>query len=229
VNRTPTDCYDEDALGVILESPADDPRRRHVESCPRCGARALSYQRFLEAEAGESLRSEDHARLATLRAELTGGPGVSRANTSAMRERARPGWREWFKPAWQSALAFAAVVIVAGVFLSRPEGERAVRGPDDARGTATAVAARNGDVRFAWPTVPEADRYEVRIHSTGLGLLARFDAGPDSALTVPASDMPPEYRDGQVVLFRVVALAGSDELAAGTARPLQMPGAAPAR
>ena len=43
-------CIDIEKIAEILELQADDPRRIHLEECPRCSSALLAYRAFLKAE-----------------------------------------------------------------------------------------------------------------------------------------------------------------------------------
>ena len=40
-------CFDEDELAAICDLPPDDPRRREVETCPRCDSLLRAMSAFL--------------------------------------------------------------------------------------------------------------------------------------------------------------------------------------
>jgi hypothetical protein len=113
-------------FGMLSDVAADDPRLRHIESCPLCGARWLDYRSFaagepLPAEAGGD---EAHAVLEALIERETSGARVPRA-PRAVRTRERLRWRVPFPTGsrWLNggswALAAAAVIVVSLVVVPR--------------------------------------------------------------------------------------------------------------
>ena len=50
------DCIPVEEMGTLSGLPADDERRRHVASCPRCSSLLFVYEQFVRAEAVDSAK-----------------------------------------------------------------------------------------------------------------------------------------------------------------------------
>ena len=79
----------------------------------------------------------------------------------------------------------------------------------------------SGGVHLSWHGAAGAERYEVRIFSAALDPVAQIDAGSDTSLSLAADRLPEAFGRGELLLYRVVALHGGDELAISETRPLQ--------
>ncbi|MCB9513646.1 MAG: hypothetical protein H6694_04950 [Candidatus Latescibacteria bacterium] len=91
-------CPTVEVLADLAALPADDPRRRHVQDCPRCRARLLDYQDFLAGGAPVSAASLEDAldRLDAALRDATADPGPAPRSRAAKRCRcARSGARRW--------------------------------------------------------------------------------------------------------------------------------------
>jgi hypothetical protein len=230
----PVDCIAEDALGEVLLLPAGDPRRAHVESCPRCRALVVSYQGFVEPAAedaaiygGAERRRLDETRERMFAGTAPGTGGTAPASRRIVPAPRAPWWSRAFAPALRPAWALAAVAVVVGAVVLWPRP--VLRGPEPiVRGTADRPLAltepaplRNGGVRLAWRPFPGAQRYEVRFYSTALSALGRFDAGSDTGASLTLGDLPAAYRSRELILYRVAAMLGQDELALSATGSLQ--------
>ena len=66
------ECVRIEHMADIELLPADDPRRRHVESCPRCRAVYAAYRDFMAPAAADAGPEQARARLeAALEREMT--------------------------------------------------------------------------------------------------------------------------------------------------------------
>jgi len=229
----PIRCPDDEILGTWLDLPEADARHRHLEACVHCRARVDRYRSFMKGLGEEALRREEAARLAELRARLTGAssglsavPPVTRPAVPGSPRRAPRGIRAWFTPAWRPALGAAAVAVVVLGLLYRPgvplrREAPAVRGPVASEpGRLSVQPLAGGVTRFSWTAHPEAERYELQVLSASLTLLARFDAGSNTVLELPADSLPEAHRRGEAVLVRVATLVGADEIHTGGSLPL---------
>jgi hypothetical protein len=240
----PVGCPDEGTLGEILELPPDDPRRRHVDACPRCRSLVLAHGSFLDppedVEAGQAAEQVS-ARLDAFRADLIGGAShpagtrtrISRPSVGARAGRARPRawWQRIFSPALRPAWALAAVAVISaiafvGVRQGRQPGETLVRGAvDRAMGLGAPQMLEGGAVRLSWrPAAEPVDGYELVLLSAQLETIARFEAGRDTTLTLPAAALPEAFRSGELLLYRVDARVGRDVVAQSETGSLQKPG-----
>lgn len=225
-------CIEAEALGEVLALPESDPRRAHVEGCPRCRALALSYRQFLApaAETTASYGTAEDAQLTAFRERLIGlAPAVTTPAAEA-RAAAKPRGGGPFAPAWRPIWALAAIAIAFGVYRFTPRSARvAPEAPALRGGSAVSLAPREpvygsgGGVTLAWPAVAGADRYQLRFFSTALAEIGRRDAGAGLEVTLGPADLPESYRNGDAVLFRVVALHGDDEVLTSALASLHRP------
>lgn len=222
------ECIDIERIAEVLELPADDPIRRHVELCPRCSALLLSYRAFLAAEdrpgadpgdagrrLGRFIRSEIE-RPSPDTSAAGAGPGRTGFLSAALRSL-------FHRPAW--ALA-ALVVIAAAALWWRPwVSERPVL-----RGTPGGTSAaslelfvpqplEDGSLLLSWGPLATADAYQVRLYDGELSEIARFDAGTETALLLRRSMLPAGAPEA--MLWRVAAFAEGDEIAASRPSPLE--------
>lgn len=240
----PVGCIAEESLGEVLSLPEADKRRAHLDSCPRCRALAVGYRQFLEptAAAAHSYGTAEETHLTAFRERLSGGTAgaasadaapVGAADLSAeTRLRDTDGaswWSHIFAPSMRPAWGLVAVaVLFGGLWLGpkiRPQGTEPVLrgGTTAALAIGEVVTLPDGGLRLSWQPHPEAERYELRFFSTALAEISRRDAGTEPAMTIVAGDMPEAYRAGEVVLYRVVALKGGDELESSAPGSLQRP------
>ena len=215
-------CIEPEALDEVLASRADDPRRLHLASCPRCAALAGNYELFLAPPDEHPAQArEAEAALTAFRESLLGPvlPAVPPALATGVPKREpKSWWRVLFAPAVRPAWAFAALAIIAGGWYVSAHHDRAVepggiqmRGALHAELALSAPAfAPDGSVTLAWQAHPEADGYEVRIYSTSLTELARLPEVTSPMLRIPADRLPAAPTPGDVLLYRVAAIHGGD-------------------
>mgnify|MGYP001596573796 CR=1 FL=1 len=236
----PVTCPDEAALGEILDLPADDPRRRHVDSCPRCRSLVLAHGLFQEPpQDDEAERAADQvaARLDAFREDMI-SPAAARTTSGsaagpplARSADGRPSW--WrrlfaapFRPAWAlAAVAVVSVIAVVGIRQSRRPEEILVRGTlNRAMGLVAPEILADGAVRLVWRAAAEpVDGYELVLFSPRFETLARIPTGPDTSLTLAIERFPAPYRAGELLFYRVDALVGRDVVAQSQTGSLQKP------
>lgn len=232
----PVGCVAEEDLGDTLALPESDPRRTHLETCPRCRALVVSYRQFLEPGGDESnaYGTSEARALDRFRERLTGeAPAAAAAAPSASRGREPRDRESWWsklfapplRPAWG---VLAVLVVIAGVWigprLAPPEPTSALRGNPEAVLTLSEPVRRaDGGVNLEWHAVPDADRYELRFFSTDLVEIGRRDLGDTTRVDLLNSDLPQTYHAGNIVLYRIVALKGGDEIEASSPGSLQKP------
>jgi hypothetical protein len=207
------ECADEESLGALLELPATDPRRAHLDTCPRCRALVMSHREFQTIARDAVYGPSEEAALSEFRARLGGtAPSARGAKSTA------PWWSRLFEPAMRPAWALAVLAgVVGGVFLWP---QRATHEPPTVRGgsehpLALIAPSEQGDgsLRFAWHGVPDADEYQVRFYATAFLELGRVSAGRDTTVVVDLARLTPTYSLGMVILYRVHALHAGDEIA----------------
>jgi hypothetical protein len=229
-------CLPLEELAALAESPASDPRRRHVSTCPRCRALTEAYGLYLEpgdaADAAHVARAD--SSLSAFLAREIGVPAAPSPERTPDAAAARREGRSWFErlraPVLRPALAFAVLAIALGGVALWPRP--AARGPSSSlRGERAAVASFTirearldaGGMVVSWESSPEADDYEVSVYSAELAELARLHANGDTVLTASPSELSFRIVPGQTLLVRVFARRGGDPIGASAPRPLLAP------
>ncbi len=223
-------------IAAASRLPEDDPRRRHLDACPRCRTLHVRHQQFIappaHLPAAELRDAED--RLAEFLArevapdDATGhvlDPGRVRHE----RARTRGPWG-WFGA---PAVAFAAAaLVVAGVLLvQRPGGlehasgvlrGQASGGPDSGMVRMAPTTRAGGRVELRWRAVQGADRYEVRLYSPELRALAVLGTARETVLVL-APGAVAGAASGDTLLWRVAALRGEARIARTDLGILRLP------
>lgn len=226
----PVECIAEEALGEILALPPDDPRRSHLDTCPRCRSLMLSYQGFVAPDAQSALAygTPEAQALDRARERLLGVGDPHEAPPVAM-PRSRPWWAMLAAPRLRPVLALATIAVATvAVFLgSRLQGpafDPTVRGlGGKPMSLAEPAYARDGSVRLLWRGTAEAERYELRFFTMALEPVGQVDAGTDTTVTLAPGRLPAAYGHGELLLYRVAAMRGRDEMAVSETRPIQRP------
>lgn len=211
-------------IGSVTTAPADDPRRRHLESCPRCRALARQYRTFMDPAPLSADARVDwaNAAIAQRLAHEIGTPGGVIAPL-----RPRPAR---FARSSRSLWAAAAVLLAcAGIFLARdvaqdlnprvPPGPAILRNETDTAHALSVVAATNtpGAWRIAWTAPADAEASVVVLYDAALRELGRRDLGRAFTLTLDPAVWP---ATAQAAYVGVVFLAGGDEVGRAAARAL---------
>jgi hypothetical protein len=180
------ECIPVEQLGTLKELPADDPRRRHASSCPRCSSLLFAYEEFVSAGVVE------HANPAA--ADLQLARFIETQVESAPPERVSGGPRRgrgrWFDLSFLRVAGAVAAIAVVAVVMARwqPWETKSIvyRGESAAQFTGLGAAtAADGVVDLRWDAVKSADAYRVTLLARDLseitrlapasGLSARFD------------------------------------------------------
>src|SRR5262245_59388866 len=103
------ECIPVDQLGTLKQLNADDPRRRHAESCPRCSSLLFAYEEFTKAD------QRADARVAEAEAHLARFIAQNVEETPPVRVSGAPRQgKRWFEfSGLKMAAAVAAVLLVA--------------------------------------------------------------------------------------------------------------------
>ncbi len=132
------------------------------------------------------------------------------------------------------ALALAVVVVLAGGIWTQV-GPRRDRGAPLLRGPAGTVAPGawgafplvtpidDGRTRLEWSPAPQATSYAVTFLGDDLHEIAHVRDLVSTTLVLERDALPVGLRSGQVVLWRVTAHAGRDEVARSATSPLTLP------
>lgn len=222
-------CFAPEEADAVLAAPADDPRRRHAASCPRCGALLDAYASFMRAESPEAGIDVDRLER-KVRERMDAALGVGAAPSAGLPParvlRERDTWLDrMLHPAMRPALAFGALAVVAaGVLLVTREASPpgiVLRG--DARPFEVQGAeARDGALELRWPSVPGAEEYRIRVYSVDLRDLAERASGVDTVARLAAGDLA-GLAPGDTLLVRIEALAGGDVVQATPLRAMRAP------
>jgi hypothetical protein len=225
-------CIDVEQIASVLELPADDPRRRHVDSCPRCRNIARSYAAFMRVETPPEANPEAaRERLAQVILGMARETGVSetasRSTYDVGRKAARWGW--WLR--WRRGagpLVAAAVITLLAILLWQDHRtEPPVLRNERPAGEATlslrpAEAVAGGGVRLTWSRAQGADRYQVRVFNSELDEVYRHAAIADTAVVINLSKIPiPPGSPGLV--WRVEAFRGDDIVAVSPPGSIPLP------
>jgi hypothetical protein len=221
-------CPEIERLAEVMRLPGSDPRRQHVDECPRCRARAALYQRFLDPgalPAGANLEDARRRMSAALEREIAG------ASADVGKAGRRPSFfeaiRPFFQPVWRPAMGIVGVA-AAVLLIVRLTG---TPGPGDGspvlRERATAsraipvllqpIHAADHAIVLHWKSAREADAYQVILFGTDLREKARYSAAADTFLRLAPerlSELP------QSLFWAVAALRGGDEI--GRTQPLTL-------
>ncbi len=221
-------CIDIEQIAEVLELPDDDPRRRHLDECPRCSALLLSFQAFLGAEeipgsdpvdAGERLSSFIQSKIAKTLSD-TSMSGAAPDHPGFLAEVVQSLFR---RPVWVMA---SLVIVAAGMLLWKPwvEDPLVLRGTISAEtGTPLDLAApralEDGSTQLSWVPLDGADSYEVRLYDESLSEIARFGPVTETTFILDHSMLPVDAPDA--MLWRIVALEEGDEIALSQPAPLE--------
>ncbi len=236
-DRADERCYELDDLESLLALDPDDPRRGHLERCPRCRARLLVYEEFIgdrsvppgadTSDAAVRLRwafDEERDR----RIE-SGAP--RRSPWAWLSARLRP---RALRPAW----ALAAILIAAGALYAGLELRATREAPDllrrqPAPGLSSRSPARielrvpsigpGGAVTLRWHPFPQADSYRVHLMDADLADFARLGPVADTTLFLSPDAMPGGIHSGAVVGWEVAALRAGQEIARSGVSTIRLP------
>lgn len=223
-------CPAIERLVEIAELPPGDPRRRHLEDCPRCQARLADYGDFMAGAAEVPAEHFDDA-MAHLERAL-----AEEIHPDVKPFRPAPGRPFLNRPAVRGALALAAVLLLAislnglwtrpdppDIRLRAPEGA----GPGRTFEPGSARRLPGGDLSLSWQSYPGAEDYVVRILGADLSPRAELPAGADTSLRLAATRLRELLGDETLFAWQVLARSGGDTLAR-TAVVAQELAAAPA-
>ncbi|MGQ0722554.1 MAG: hypothetical protein ACT4PE_13440 [Candidatus Eiseniibacteriota bacterium] len=195
-------CPDVEELGGILELSADDPRRRHVESCRRCRLLVAAHERFLSVPPAPGAKVEDAA---------------DRLRRAFESELPAPARKRPALPRGRIGLAAAAAFAVAiAVVFTRPRPDApdrpVFRGEGDTETSASRDVPRvevietlpDGKLRLRWSETPGASRYELRLYDANAREIARLPAVEGGTRVIGREDLP-ALVPGEELLGRIVA------------------------
>ncbi len=214
-------CIPAVEIGTVATAPPDDPRRRHLVSCPRCRALAREYDAFMNPAPLPAAAHTEWAATALSRrlAQEIGTPG---GVIVPLRPR-KPRFAVPPRALWAAA---AVLVACAGLVLVRdladelnprvPPGPAILRGKADAP-LALTVTSVAGGWHLAWASPAGADANVVVLYDAALRELGRRDLGPRTFLTFDPRAWPEATSAAYV---GVVFLTGGDEVGRTSAHAL---------
>lgn len=225
-------CFRIEGLEEVASLPTEDPRRSHLDRCPRCRTRLASYRAFVDGAMPEGADpvAGVEAMTRALRLEIFAGPQAPRESSAAVvgvdglgfEERVQQFLATLFtrrlRPAW-------GVLAVMLCFLAVREGLRIspvrndginIRGTEDSElvplaGTAEVLS--EGFIQFRWTEAEQAERYDLIICAVDLREIMRIDAGVQTthALRIDASIKQAGQRGP--LFWRVSAMRDGVEIA----------------
>ena len=226
-------CHPHEILALIGELAPGDPRRTHLDSCPRCRARLLAYRAFMVGDLPTDL-GLDPSILGAARLQLNAAVAREIYGTER-RPTARIGFRARLvslaATSWRPALAAAAVlVLIFGLKtnqvpldlpLPSPDTESLLRGTVEQSQTDHPLRVEPGPDtdtwHLAWEPPERTTASVVVLYDTDLAEVARLDAGAaDRFLLESKMISTPE----NVAFVRVVFAANGDEIGRSQARTL---------
>lgn len=211
------DCIETIQLATVMKLPADDPRRRHLQRCPRCASRLLIYQRCLSAvedDVADPEAADEHLS-AVMKAAIAGNRERDVFNARVTR-------RVLGRPVWVVAALF---VLAAAVYWWKPwtTDQTVLRGP----GLPPQVRLEGWEllpgqnVQLAWRGVAGADGYLVHLRSASLEPIAVFGPVSDTTYAFHPDSLPPGTP--RVLLWRVIAVRSGDEIGRSQPASLELP------
>ncbi len=221
-------CPPPQSLEELARLAPGDPRREHLEECPRCHARWTALRSFLSGQPvppGARLDEAKSRLVRALRDEVVGAQ-MRRAPTARHPFGGGLRWSAW-RPA--IGLAAAGVVILVGLRLleSRPEPPSVLlRGESEVSTVSlapVAVPISQGAMELRWRACPGSDAYQVILFRPGLEEFARLDAGRDTCLALSPERLAKLGPPGSAVFWRVAALHGGDPLSLSSPATLRLP------
>jgi hypothetical protein len=221
---SPGACPPVESFEELLRLDARDPRRAHLDDCPRCRARLIAFRSFVERRpmpAGADLGDARRRLSAAIRAEIEQESPRHRL----WPRRPRP-WR--MQLLWKPALGLVAAGVLV-ILLLRPAGQGSgdgalvLRGEGPAPAALAADRAPDGSLRLSWPAVPPAEGYRVMLYGRDLAEIARLEAGRDTVLVLSAERVARLGPSGGAVFWRVAALEGGEPVSLSAPATLQLP------
>lgn len=231
-------CPPIEEFEAIRRLDARDPRRRHVEECPRCRALLAAYRAFMagrdeladpaaEARLGELLAREIAAEPEpeSVPAPVPASPGPPPLGglLAFLRTLAGP---QLLRPALAAATVLIIGIAVLRPWQPAPEHDIVLRG-ESSPGAERVVVLQpprlvaGGELELGWSACPGADGYRVQLLSTGLTEVARFEVDADTTLRIPAARLAAPGAASPQLLWRVEALLDGDVIA--HSRPAALP------
>lgn len=230
-----TTCPPVESIADLLELPHHDPRRAHLDACPRCRARAAAFVSFMSASdipGADPGKAQAHLG-DVLDAAIGHPPSATRASSRPREGTSVSRFRRWLAalgaPALRPVFAAAALLVTAGViWFAQPsrEADRVLRGPVGGAAMASpeGLEARpvGSDVWLTWRSVAGADGYEIVIYAPDLSVLARLGPMADTTVAVSAENLS-AVAPGTTLSWKVVVLEQGDAAGDSPLRQFRRP------
>lgn len=218
-------CFQAEELSDILDLEEADPRRRHLDECPRCRALLSEYRDFLKPPQempGTNLEDAGSRLREVLEREIREG------------EPSSPVKRIIESRTFRMVMAVAAticVIIIAYSFKEDrpPESDGIVLREEPGAGREDEIALRpvqplsEGAVKLSWRTAAGADAFKVYFFSAELEELAVLGPQTESSIVLQPGEIPGLPGSGTLLLWRVGALKEGDEIASSPLGTLRLP------
>jgi hypothetical protein len=214
-------CIPVEEMGTLKQLPDDDPRRRHVATCPRCSSLMFAYEEFMQAQAVNhaSTGAAEASLSAFIAAHIEGGTAE---RISGAPRRGRGRWYDLSLLRFAAVAAAVALVAVAVVRWQPWESKEIVYRGEPAQQFSGLSAARveDGSIEMHWGAVKNADSYRVTILAPDLSEIARLTPAPQLSARFDArSDASPSP-----AYWQVTALLEGAEILTSDPQPLPQAG-----
>lgn len=221
------DCPPLESIQKLLALDPDDPRRRHLEECPRCHARLISFRAFMEVSP-----VPEGARLEEARSRLSEAVRREAVATQPI-GRSRPFgdlWARLSRPIWRPALGLASLLLAIAVLVH--VGDRTPRAPiPTLRGgevlreveRPVSTVMPDGSLDLRWRATEGADNYRLHFYSTDLTEILTLESGADTSMVLPRTRVGQLGAGGSTVYWRAEALRGGDRIALTQPLPVLLP------
>ncbi len=222
------DCPPIESFEELLSLDPEDPRRVHLDRCPRCHARMTAFTAFMEVHPlPEGVRMEEARRHLSdaIRRE-------SEIRSRGARSFPSPfAWFRFGRLIWKPALGFATLLLLAGIFL-RGGGDRGVDTPPILRDAGAPRAAgaplvsdraAGGAIQLRWRSIPESESYRVLLYGTDLVEISRIDAGRDTTIVLTPDVLARLGESDTPIIWRVAAVRMGDEVSLSPPATILLP------
>ncbi len=200
-------CYGAEEIGEILKLDGADPRRRHIESCPRCAKLASAYRDFLDGK-GKFPGPDLAGAREKIRRAIAGDDEVGIPLT-LRRKAGKDGVK---KRLAQPILLTGAVLVLVWALIQvcdrePPEKDifETIASPPlestDPLAPHTPVPVDKG-VRLSWTGAPGATSYGVIVFSEVMKEIFRADRLTETECVVQRDDLPGRSK-GKTFYWRV--------------------------
>lgn len=231
-------CLSLDELRTIGSLPANEPRRQHLDRCPRCRARFASFRDFMEpaVAANGSKPDEADARLAAILDQEISSVSTDRQHSRQEDESEQGGllgrllqslWQPALRPVWTVGIVVLAFFGIREVWdWQSDQGDRIIlRQSSD---TPTVVLQTeepqvqpDGAILLSWKPVTDADSYRISFLGVDLVELQNLDAGSRTSIAVSPDNLSERGGSREPLFWQVRALRGGDEIASSDLQHLK--------